>query len=71
MIEAEMVGGPRDGEVWALPNCHTALKVPVPRTPDVHHYDDLIEARMEYRVVEMMPVLTKNGWRLYWKEPSC
>jgi hypothetical protein len=69
VIEVEIVGGPHDGEIWALPNAQTPLRVPVATASLWEHDIPFTLADPAYRVVEMYPKLTRNGWRLLWREP--
>jgi hypothetical protein len=58
-IEAQVVGGPLDGRWVALPDPQTWFRV-VERTVGIPGDG----------YVEMLPTLTKDGWRLEWPRPS-
>ena len=69
---ATFLGGPRDGEVWELPDCRRAVRVPVLMNGDTMSreitYANALEA-VSVTVVTIQPVLTANGWVLPWREP--
>ena len=69
MIEVEIIGGPHDGRIFVLPEV-CPFRVPMMTRPDAFFNEDPTASRDPcYRVVEMMPQLTSNGWRMYWHEP--
>lgn len=59
-----MVGGPHDGSVWTLAGLGPLM---VPLAP-VRPYTGQIpaDAGLSVPYVEMRPVNTELGWRLYW-----
>ncbi len=73
-MEVEIVGGPDDGKVIALPEGTHTLYVPVvmnPREWLLQLGDEPPAAALDVRRVDMPIVLTRNGYRAYWKEPRC
>lgn len=57
MIRAQWVGGPRDGE-WVILE-HALVRIPVGRNGAVEGY------------VDVPPISTALGWRLYWPRGVC
>lgn len=67
MIEAEFVGGPRDGERWALRNAAPVRVVLPPRRPSAARAEPPAHpSELEPGYIEIRPVQTERGWRLYW-----
>jgi hypothetical protein len=73
MIEVEIVGGPRDGEVHALPEGVNVVNLAMPTRIDriLMECDYPLPSRDPGYVQVSMPVkLTRNGYKAYWREPS-
>jgi hypothetical protein len=79
-IEVEIVGGPRDGERVALPDGIKELRYPLVTNPNVLNEKWDAETETSYRTsleslnireVRLPIRLTSNGYRAYWREPSC
>jgi hypothetical protein len=60
---AEIVGGPRDGERIALARL-APVRFPV-APPRIAAVLEEVDWPM-MQTIEISPVLTGNGWRLYW-----
>lgn len=74
MIEVEIIGGPRDGQRIALPDGVGSVRVALPTRLDARKWDENEIPTMNdpcYREVCMPIKLTRDGYRAYWKEPSC
>lgn len=67
-IEVEIVGGPQDGRVFALPDNQRAFRFPVMQHPSMLRDD---EQQLSIKAIELPIVLTPNGYRIYWNEASC
>jgi hypothetical protein len=74
-IKVEIVGGPRDGAIFCLPDGIRELRYPLLMHPSINaetltSYEASLEA-LDVREVRLPIVLTRNGYKAYWKEPSC
>lgn len=69
VIEAEIIGGPRDGQIVAIEDGRD-FHVPVLINPDAFFNEDPMHDAAVIKAVTMRPVLTRNGYRLYWREPT-
>lgn len=66
-IVAVIYGGPRDGEVIALPDIRP-IRIPILDEPRFVS-QPTPTAAINVRYIEIMPVLTNHGWILPWREP--
>jgi hypothetical protein len=80
MIEVEIVGGPKDGLRMCLPDGIHELRYPLVTNPNVLNETWDAETETSYRTslealnvreVRLPIKLTRDGYRAYWKEPSC
>jgi hypothetical protein len=75
MIDVEIVGGPRDGEIIALPDGVNVLKIAMPTRIDRILLEcdwplPLTSRDPGYRQVTLLIVRKNNRWKAYWKEPT-
>jgi hypothetical protein len=74
VVEVEIVGGPKDGTVIALPDGINELRYPLVTNPSVINaeteasYMTSLES-LNVREVRLPIRLTRNGYRAYWHEP--
>jgi len=71
-MNVEIVGGPRDGELHAIPDGTHTLYIAMPTRIDriLMECDWPLTSRDPlYRKVELPVRLTRTGYKAYWREP--